>query len=266
MTRKQVALIIGVNAVVSTAISVVVAVLILRPPAPIASLLPGAASTSPIVSTATLSGTIESAPAVTPVIHVVQAGDTITGLALQYDVPVEALIAANQLENPNFLQLGMELFIPVAGASIPTATFTPAPTVTDTPLPFEPPSAQLTAASRATETPLATPLPALDPSRIEITGVVEPGDIDQESLTLTNTGSGLVDLRGWVLSDEEGSTYRFARLTLWPGGSVSVHSRSGDDDPTNLFWGRSESVWVPGELARLVDANGQEVATYAVEE
>jgi LysM repeat protein len=263
MARKQVALIIGINAVISTVISVVV-VLILSRPTTTTSSLSAAGVQNSLTSTAAMSATLESSPAGAPIIHVVQSGDTISGLALQYDVPADAIIATNQLKNPNFLQLGMELIIPIAGASIPTATFTPAPTVTDTPLPFEPPSAQMTAASRATETPLATPLPIIDPSKIEITEVVEPGDIDQEGVVLANTGAGLIDMQGWVLSDADGNSYRFARLTLWPGGRVTLHSRSGQDDPANLFWGKSEAVWTPGELARLSDASGQEIVAFTV--
>ncbi|NIV39826.1 MAG: LysM peptidoglycan-binding domain-containing protein, partial [Anaerolineae bacterium] len=57
----------------------------------------------------------------------------------------EDIIAANQLENPNFLQVGMQLIIPIGGVPEVTATFTPAPTATDTPIPFEPPSADMTA-------------------------------------------------------------------------------------------------------------------------
>ena len=129
MTRKQVALIIVVNALISTLISVIVVLLVGR-----SDLV--AIATEPVVtdapgSTSSVAGPTDIVqPNATPVIHIVQSGDTISGLAFQYDVPAADIIAANQLENPNVLHLGMEVVIPVAGVPDVTATFTPAPTGT----------------------------------------------------------------------------------------------------------------------------------------
>lgn len=47
-----------------------------------------------------------------PQIHAVQEGETLTSIALTYDVTVEALLAVNALENGDFLQIGQELLIP----------------------------------------------------------------------------------------------------------------------------------------------------------
>jgi hypothetical protein len=139
MTRKQMALIIAVNAVISTVISLIVVLLVIRP---------DKVAVTPSVLPATMAPT-QAAGATTPtpgaVVHTIQAGDTISGLAFQYDVPEADIIAANNLENPNFLQVGVELVIPIGGVIEATATFTPAPTPTDTPIPFEPPSADMTA-------------------------------------------------------------------------------------------------------------------------
>ncbi|HIQ01316.1 MAG TPA: LysM peptidoglycan-binding domain-containing protein, partial [Anaerolineales bacterium] len=48
----------------------------------------------------------------TPIIHVVQEGDTLAGIAAAYGVRVQALQAANGIENPLLLQVGQELVIP----------------------------------------------------------------------------------------------------------------------------------------------------------
>ncbi len=67
----------------------------------------------------------------TPVIHVIQKGDTLLGLAEQYDVSVQALIEANNILNPRALSIGQEIIIPYNSANIlekqPTATPTPMP-------------------------------------------------------------------------------------------------------------------------------------------
>lgn len=47
-----------------------------------------------------------------PVFHVVQTGETLTRIAEQHNVPVRALMEANGLINPNYIQAGQTLLIP----------------------------------------------------------------------------------------------------------------------------------------------------------
>jgi murein DD-endopeptidase MepM/ murein hydrolase activator NlpD len=56
-------------------------------------------------------------------IHVVASGETLYTIALRYRVTVEAIVAANELADPNRLRIGQELVIPSANANP-----TPAPT------------------------------------------------------------------------------------------------------------------------------------------
>ena len=49
----------------------------------------------------------------TPIVHVVQKGDTLQAIAFDFGVSVEALQRANGVENPQFLQVGQRLVIPV---------------------------------------------------------------------------------------------------------------------------------------------------------
>jgi LysM repeat protein len=270
MTRKQVVFIIAVNAVISAVISVAVALLVYRP----LEVLP---TSVPLTGVAAMDTRTASQPAAeatpTPevVIHVVQSGDTISGLAFQYDVPGEDIIAANQLENPNFLRVGMQLVIPVGGLAQATATFTPAPTPTDTPIPFEPPSADLTATAAAemgaTATLMPTPLPSSGELQVEITEILAPGQVDQERLVITNLGDRLADMLGWTLGDVDGNVYVFPNFRLWSGGNVTVHTRIGQDGnpPANFYWGKLEAVWVPGEVATLKDAAGAVISTFIAE-
>lgn len=51
-------------------------------------------------------------PSPTPVIHVVQPGETLIAIALQYGVTVAALQAANGISDPASLQVSQELIIP----------------------------------------------------------------------------------------------------------------------------------------------------------
>jgi LysM repeat protein len=267
MTRKQMILIIMINAVISGVISVVVALLMIRPADVVSSSTPTALSATTATAALVLEPTAEAPEAVA---HVVVSGDTISGLAFEYNVPEEDIIAANRLANPNFLQVGMELIIPVGGLPDVTATFTPAPTATDTPIPFNPPSANMTATAAAeagaTATPLPTPLPSEGTLAIEIREILDAGQRDQERVVLFNAGERLADMDGWTLSDSEGDVYEFPNFRLWAGGSVIVHTGSGMDGspPSNFYWDNPEAVWFAGKVATLRDAEGNVVARYTV--
>jgi LysM repeat protein len=52
------------------------------------------------------------------VMHSVAAGDTLLGIAILYDVDMEAIMEANGLEDPDALDIGQELVIP--GITVPT--------------------------------------------------------------------------------------------------------------------------------------------------
>ena len=66
----------------------------------------------------------------TPIFHVVGKGDTLQAIAFDFGVSVQALQAANGIDNPQFLQVGQRLVIPVAeegegtggGQLLPTPT------------------------------------------------------------------------------------------------------------------------------------------------
>jgi LysM repeat protein len=270
MTRKQMALLVGVNAVVSTLITLLLVLVVLPALDATTTRVPTA---TPLASSAGLGTPAagQNFPTPTPVIHVVKSGDTISGLAQTYDVPAEDIIAANSLQNPNFLQVGMELVIPIGGLPQVTPTFTPMPTSTDTPIPFEPPSADMTATaaaeSGATVTPLPTSVPSEGVLQVEIAEVVGAGQVDQEGVVITNTGARLADMQGWTLSDVDGNVYTFPNFRLWGNGSsVTVHTRIGQDGnpPANFFWGKLEAIWSPGEVATLKDGQGNVMATFTV--
>jgi LysM repeat protein len=70
----------------------------------------------------------------TPIVYVVKSGDTLLGIALEYGVSVEALQAANGIDDPQFLRVGQELLIPTGeeesegstgGLLLPTPTPVP---------------------------------------------------------------------------------------------------------------------------------------------
>ncbi|MCB9419576.1 MAG: LysM peptidoglycan-binding domain-containing protein [Ardenticatenaceae bacterium] len=54
----------------------------------------------------------EMATAVAPLSHTVQPGDTLLNIARRYGITVETIIAANNISNPNHIEVGTTLVIP----------------------------------------------------------------------------------------------------------------------------------------------------------
>ncbi len=78
--------------------------------------------------TVTFPAASPQAPTPTPIVHIVQSGDTFSGIALRYGVSVEALQKANPQLNPQALPVGAQVLVPQAGQALGLlATPTPHP-------------------------------------------------------------------------------------------------------------------------------------------
>lgn len=88
-------------------------------------------------------------------------------------------------------------------------------------------------------------------------------NLNDEYVTLHNRGDDPVSLEGWTVSDEAGKTYTFGAVTLDAGGGVTLHTGSGSDTSTDVYWGRNGAVWNnDGDVVTVRAANG----TVVVEE
>ncbi len=301
----QMALIIGVNAVISLIISVVVVLIATRQAAPESVAAPPVAANgtpAATVSAGELAATPTSTapPAevtptpVTPVGSVtyeVQAGDTLGQIAGKFSVSVFDLMLANGLSDEDFIQIGQELEIPLGGLSTVTATFTPVALSTETPLPFDPPTPlpteaqgppepaltvgpsptptptvpvtpSATAPPGATSSPAATAAPA-GAAKIAITEVVGAGSMPDETLIVLNQGAGS-SMLNWKLSGSPLGNFIFPDIFLFSGGSIRIHTVAGQNTPSDLYLGQSESAWPAGTTITLLDSSGQEVSSYTV--
>lgn len=102
---------------------------------------------------------------------------------------------------------------------------------------------------------------------VSIVGVIGAGTLGDERIVIHNTGSEKILLTGWRLEDDKGLVYHFPdspQLTLYPGASVQVHTKSGTDQPSDVYWGRTETVWTSGELASLYDPQNVPRALYRI--
>jgi uncharacterized protein YkwD len=96
------------------------------------------------------------------VVHVVQAGETLIGIARAYDVEPSEVQSVNGLTDADLIGVGQELVLPLDGPAVaraPTSTATPLPPSTPTLSPtVGPPAASLTS---TVEPPAASPTPTV---------------------------------------------------------------------------------------------------------
>ena len=102
-------------------------------PLPGKTLTIGPAGTAPALP---LADTATPTVSPTPIVYVVQSGDTLLGIAMEYGVSVEAIQRANGIENPQFLRVGQELLIPT-GEEEKDASSGDLLLPTPTPIPFD---------------------------------------------------------------------------------------------------------------------------------
>ena len=99
---------------------------------------------------------------------------------------------------------------------------------------------------------------------IKISSVVGAGSMESEIVVIKFDGEGQLTLTSWQLKDENGNTFNFPDITLYPNGAVQVHTITGADTVIDLYWGIGEPVWNSGETARLFDPQGNLRAEYRV--
>ncbi len=298
LPASQLALIIGVNAVIALVISIVVVLIAGRQAGPgdIAPSVveidtPASAEGVPAGANSNVSPQVDNLPPplptqVTPigtVDYVVEPGDTLSLIAEKFSVPLTDLMVANDLTDKNFIQAGQSLVIPVGGLPPATATFTPAPFSTETPLPFDPPTPLPTNAAvprepaatvgpspTPTNPPVATPTliptstpPPFDEINVVISEVIAPADLQRETVVILNRGAG-VSVRDWKLAGSSLAIFEFPDVFLFSGGSIRLHTSAGENTASDLYLGQGEAAWEPGKVIILSDDRGIEVSRFAI--
>lgn len=191
-----------------------------------------------------------------PPVHVVQLGDTLGAISQRYNVSIDEIIAANSIENPNFLTVGQQLLIPVGGAA-PSPTEETAVAAAD----------GEEAVETAVEAPAPEPLTEVcegEPA-IQIAAVEGVGQVGEEAVQIVNAGSCESSMQGWSVASPSGNLYTFGQVTLYgEGAGIRVHTAVGEDSATDLFWGKEQAVWQSGSVVQLYDESGTLQAEYQV--
>ncbi len=269
MNRRQLVFLILINALISTVIALAVAFAVdaRRPDAEELAALyaqPGTSgSVAAILATSTpnpgLVPTFTPVPVATQVIpaatpstsggagaegqlYVVESGDSLSGISVRFGVTLDALMAANQLTNPDFVFVGQRLAIPTGAAAV----------------------------SQPSESTGAVPAPTLaSPDGVIVNAVSGSGDLAAEQILIVNDSDNAFNLQGWTLQISGGSgsgapVYTFGNLPLFPGGSVRLHSASGVDTSVDLYWGQPAARLTSAATLTLINGQGITVHTFVV--
>lgn len=136
-----------------------------------------------------------------------------------------------------------------------SATSEPSATLEFTPTPSRTPS--------NTPVPTVTLAPTVENSQINIVRVAGAGDITSESVTIENNGIS-TNINGWSIVDLDGNTFTFSDILIFANGSITIHTRSGNNGPINLYWGLDSAILERGDVMTLLDQNDNVQATFRV--
>jgi len=188
-------------------------------------------------------------PTIEPVVHTVKDGETLSKIAQNYGVTVEAIMEANGLTDPDRIITGQTLIIPYPGGSPPAAT--PGPQPTNTPKPRPPTSTPTRKPPAATPTPAASGLQFT--ASLEWNPLVAPNcagpAISKESLIRDTNGNPINGVRVQVNCYDN----------VWesrPSG------KPGEYEPGHYDFSFGQIVpqdWIC--TARVLDIDGQPVAS-----
>jgi competence protein ComEC len=83
-------------------------------------------------------------------------------------------------------------------------------------------------------------------------------NLNDEYVRLRNSGDGSLDMSGWTVSDAAGATYTVPDgYTLGAGETVTLHTGSGTDSQTDLYWGSGSPIWNNGgDTVTVRNSNG----------
>jgi len=120
----------------------------------------------------------------------------------------------------------------------------------------------------ATHTPTHTPPSPADvkiaPGCCQFNAPGNDNDnLNEEYVCFENRGGTAVNMSAWYVKDEYGWKYTFPAFILQPGARVKLHTGSGTNTATDLYWGRTGAVWNnDGDTVHLYDSEGLLVDSY----
>jgi hypothetical protein len=99
---------------------------------------------------------------------------------------------------------------------------------------------------------------------MEIVSVIGSGVVVTEVMVIRNNGEDAVTLTDWKLMNGSKTIFTFPQVKMFKDGMLQVHSIAGANTAVDLFLGRTEPAWSSGDVASIVDTQGNLAATYVI--
>lgn len=184
-------------------------------------------------------------------VYTVETGDTLGAVAVKFNITVAEILEANEIVNPDALEVGQVLIIRRPFIAPATHTALPPQEIEQQP-------------ESTTSVPTNTPEPLTGESRVLIDSIIGVGDLASERIFLKRVGPGEISLTGWTLVAENGDTFTFPQLTLFENGAVFVHTKQGQTTAVALYWELDHAVWNSGDTVVLIDDQGEVHTSYQI--
>ncbi len=184
-------------------------------------------------------------------VYTVETGDTLGAIAVKFNITVAEILEANEILNPDALEVGQVLIIRRPFIAPATHTALPPQEIEQQP-------------ESTTSVPTNTPEPLTGESRVLIDSIIGVGDLASERIFLKRVGPGEISLTGWTLVAENGDTFTFPQLTLFENGAVFVHTKQGQTTAVALYWELDHAVWNSGDTVVLIDDQGEVHTSYQI--
>lgn len=68
-------------------------------------------------------------------------------------------------------------------------------------------------------------------------------NLNDEYVTFRNVCNYTVDMSGWEIKDEGTNIHKIKPFTLPPSSEISIHSGSGKNSNSNLYWNSRRAIW-----------------------
>lgn len=207
-------------------------------------------------------GATETPPAAQPTMttqaemaYTVQTGDTLGEIAVKFNITVAEILEANDILNPDSLEVGQVLIIRRPLVVVSTHTALPTEEIlAETDLAVDTPPSPAT----------STPPPLSGESRVIIDSVIGAGDLASERIFLKRIGPGEISLAGWQLVTESSEIFIFPQISLFESGAVNIYTKTGANTVVALYWELDHPVWQPGETVTLLDNQGEVHFSYQI--
>jgi LysM repeat protein len=190
-------------------------------------------------------------PELAEMTYSVETGDTLGAIAVKFSITVAEILEANEIPNPDALEVGQVLIIRRPLVALSTHTALPPAEIA--------PEVEPTGAA-----PTNTPEPLTGESRVLIDSIIGVGDLSSERVFLKRVGPGEISLTGWTMVADNGETFTFPQLTLFENGAVFIHSREGQTTAVALYWELDQPVWGSGDTVVLIDDQGDVHTSYQI--